>query len=102
MSKIYSLSEIQEKLLPVFRALPIERAILFGSYAKGEAHEKSDVDILIDSKGQIRGIDFFGVIADIEDALSIDVDLFDTTHLIEGGRVQQEINNTGVLIYERI
>jgi len=99
--KIYTTDEIREKLLPVFSCLPIEKAILFGSYAKGGATELSDVDILIDSNGKIRGIDFFGVLEDVANALNIPVDLIEASQIIDGGKVQLEIASSGVVIYER-
>ena len=102
MERLYTTNEIKEKLFPVFNAVPVEKAILFGSYAKGSPTLSSDVDILIDSNGKIRGIDFFGVLADITEALNIPVDLIEASHLIDGGRVQREIAETGVVIYERV
>ena len=79
MERIYTINEIKEKLFPIFNAILVERAILFGSYAKKKPTRTSDVDILIDSKGKIRGIDFFGVLEDIKEALSVPVDLIDAS-----------------------
>ena len=102
MEKVYTTNEIKEKLFPILSAVPIvEKAVLFGSYAKGNPTRLSDVDILIDSKGKIRGIDFFGVLEDITEALNVPVDLIEASQVIEGGRAQREITETGVLIYER-
>ena len=81
-------------------AYPIRRAILFGSYAKGTQTLQSDIDLLIDSDGAIRGIDFFGVLEDITNALKTQVDLLEASQIIDGSPVQQEIENTGVIIYE--
>lgn len=101
MEKVYTTDEIKAKLLPVFKAVPIYKAILFGSYAKGNPTRLSDIDIVIDSKGKIRGIDFFGVLEDITEALDIPVDLIEASQIIDGCPVQQEIAKTGVVIYER-
>ncbi len=101
MGKIYTTDEIKSKLLPIFNAVPVEKAILFGSYAKGNPTRSSDIDIVIDSKGRIRGIDFFGVLEDIMEALDIPVDLIEASQIIDGGRAQREIAETGVVIYER-
>jgi len=102
MGHIYTTSEIKDKLFPIFDAsMVVERAILFGSHSKGNQTQASDIDILIDSKGKIRGIDFFGVLEDISEALRIPVDLIEASQIIDGSRVQREINETGVLIYER-
>ena len=101
MEKIYTADEIKKKLYPVFSTIPVERAILFGSYAKGNPTQLSDVDIFIDSKGKIRGIDFFGVLEDIIETLGVPVDLIEASQIINGGRAQKEITKTGVVIYER-
>jgi len=101
MERVYTTDEIKEKLLPIFNIIPVEKAILFGSYAKGNPTQLSDVDILIDSNGKIRGIDFFGVLEDITEALGVPVDLIEASQIIDGGRAQREIAETGVVIYER-
>ncbi len=101
MGKLYTQNEIKAKLNPIFRSHPIEKAVLFGSYAKGISGEQSDIDIMIDSKGKIRGIDFFGVLEDIVAALDIPVDLIEASQIVEGSRVQHEINETGIILYER-
>lgn len=46
--KIYTLDEIKSISNPVFKQYPsIKEAYLFGSYARGEATEKSDLDFMI-------------------------------------------------------
>ncbi|MCI9514083.1 MAG: nucleotidyltransferase domain-containing protein [Oscillospiraceae bacterium] len=60
MSKIYTLSELQTLLAPVFVRYGVRRAVLFGSYAKGQATEQSDVDLLVDSG--LRGLAFYGLL----------------------------------------
>ena len=101
MERIYTTNEIKELLFPVFEAHPLDKAILFGSYAKGSQTPSSDVDILIDSKGMIKGIDFFGVLEDITEILQIPVDLVEASQVIAGGEIEREIKKTGVVIYER-
>ncbi|NLN47846.1 MAG: nucleotidyltransferase domain-containing protein [Clostridiales bacterium] len=102
MKRIYSIDEIKSRLLPVFSAAPIEKAIIFGSYAKGNPKRSSDVDIVIDSGGKIRGIDFFGVLEDIVEILDIPVDLIEASQIINGSHVENEFLETGIVIYERI
>ena len=50
MSEIYTLPQLKRVLTPVFDAYGVRKAILFGSYAKGTATEKSDIDLLVDSR----------------------------------------------------
>lgn len=97
---VYSLEQIQNAVSPIFANYGIHSAILFGSYAKGSATEKSDIDLLVDSN--LRGLRFFALLEDVREALGEkDVDLFDTTHINAGSPIQKEIKNTGVKIYER-
>ena len=101
MAAVYGIDEIIDKLKPIFEAAPIYRAILFGSYAKGTAMAKSDIDIVIDSRGEIRGIDFFGVLEDIVVMLDMDVDLIEASEIMQDSPILSEINENGVIIYER-
>ena len=50
-----SIDQIKVAVSKVGSKYGIKNAYLFGSYAKGEAREDSDVDLIID-KGDIRGI----------------------------------------------
>jgi len=53
---------------------PISELALFGSYARGDNHEKSDIDILVDFDGRI-GIEFISLAHELEDILHAKVDL---------------------------
>jgi len=101
MAQVYSVSEITEKLRLIFGRTPVERAVLFGSYAKGRPGPSSDVDIVIDSRGMIKGIDFFGVLQDITEALDVPVDLIEASQIVNGSRAEREIAETGIPIYEK-
>ena len=91
---------IKTSLNPVFRFYNIRRATLFGSYAKGTANEKSDVDLYVDSG--LKGMRFVGFMESVRKALNgKDVDIFDATHVERGSKVKSEIEETGELIYER-
>lgn len=97
---VYTVNQIQSILSPILKDKGISKAILFGSYAKGLADDDSDVDICVDSKGRLKGFDFIEVMEDITERLQKPVDLIDITHIDKGSRVEQEIHDTGVMIYE--
>lgn len=99
MTDVYSISQLKEILLPIFGAHQIRRAVLFGSYGKGTASSKNDVDLLVDSG--LRGLRFVGLQGEIQSAVGKDVDLFDVTHIIPGSKVDEEIRRTGVVLYEK-
>lgn len=93
-----SLPQIRAALEPVFRRYAVRRAVLFGSYAKGCATEKSDIDILVDT--DLRGLRLMELFCAVQDALGgMDLDLFARYELIPGGRADEEIRRTGKEIY---
>ena len=64
---IRTISDAQSALTPVFDRYGISRAVLFGSVAKGTATQKSDLDILVDSK--LRGLKFVGFMEAVRQAV---------------------------------
>lgn len=94
---VYSISNIQSLLNPVFKEYNIKKAILFGSYAKGLAAKNSDVDLLVDSG--LKGLAFYGLLEDVVTALDKNVDLLDTSQIVPDSLVDKEISKSGVLIY---
>ena len=97
MQAVYTLAELKNKLDPVFDQYGVRSAILFGSYAKGQANDRSDVDILVDSG--LRGLAFFGLSEGVNTVLHIPVDLIDVTQIEKGSEIEREIRQTGVPIY---
>ena len=97
MDAIYTLNELKTMLDPVFSQYGVRSALLFGSYAKGSAGERSDVDILVDSG--LRGLQFFGLLESVNSALKIPVDLIDVSQVEPGSEIDLEIRKTGVPLY---
>jgi predicted nucleotidyltransferase len=72
---MYSVEEITKRIYPVAEKHSLPGVWLFGSYARGEATENSDIDILIDADN-IKGIwKLVGVFADFRDALEKETDM---------------------------
>ena len=97
MSRIYTVSELRDTLNPVFAQHGVRSAVLFGSYSKGQATERSDVDLLVDSG--LRGLAFFGLLESVVTALDVPVDMIDVTQLERGSLIDREIRKSGVQIY---
>lgn len=96
--QIYSIDELQTCLIPVFQQYGVKKAVLFGSYGKGTATASSDVDLMVDSG--LKGLRFVGLLQAVKEALgNKEVDLLDVSHIEKNSRVENEIHNTGVLLY---
>ena len=98
MEAAYTVEQIKNILSPVFKAHRVRRAVLFGSYAKGTARAKSDIDILVDSG--LRGLAFYGLLEDVSEALKNEVDLLDVSQIRPESGVDRDIKSSGVVIYE--
>ena len=94
-----NLTDIQTVLMPVFAAYGISRAVLFGSVAKGTATERSDLDLLVESK--LHGLKFVGFMEAVRQAIDMPVDIFDVRHIEKDSKIDREIRSTGVMIYEK-
>ena len=80
---IYSIEELKKRIAPVAEKYGLREVYLFGSYARSEATEQSDVDILIDRTGsKIRGMfEMGGLYEDLRASIGKEVDLVTTQTL---------------------
>jgi len=72
-----TIDEIKQKIVPILKEAGVTRSALFGSYARGEENEKSDVDILVDYPNGKSLFDFVNTKIQLEDALGKKVDLIE-------------------------
>lgn len=96
-TKKYSINEIRKVLSPIFEMYNVKTAILFGSYARNEATENSDIDLIVDSG--LKGLKFFGLVNDIVESLRVKVDVFDVREIKKNSSMEKEINKDGIKIY---
>ncbi len=95
---VLSLDEIVDGCKCVFEEYPVKYCILFGSYSKGCASEKSDVDLLVSS--DVTGLRFYGMIERLRNALHKKVDLLDVRQLINNYQLLDDILNYGIKVYD--
>ena len=73
---VYTMDEIAQRIRPVAEKYHLRAVYVFGSYARGEAREDSDVDLLIDDTDSgLRGFAYGGLYGDLRDALEKDIDV---------------------------
>ncbi len=99
--KIYTIEEIKMILTKILEELPVYRVILFGSYAKNEATQNSDLDFIVDTKNTLRGFDFLELAYIIEKNFKKDIDVFEKDDIIKNSKIDNEIKRTGVVVYEK-
>lgn len=96
----YTIDEIKTKAMPIAIRYGVDSFSLFGSYARGEADEKSDLDFLI-RKGSMKGLlSYLGMLAELEDVFNCHVDLV-MKNAIKDKEFLEEIVRDEVKLYER-
>ena len=96
-----TLNELTDILLPVIEESPIKKVTVFGSYARGDATDDSDIDIVIDSGGKLNGMNFFIYADKLAEALPVKSDIFESIEIKKPSSLYTRILNEGVVIYER-
>lgn len=94
--------QIRQTVAAYFKDKPVKRVYLFGSYARGEANEESDVDLLVDldyEKG--RGWQFFGWDEKLKSLMKRKVDVISSGGLQEGRLFTRFVNQQKMLMYAR-
>ena len=58
---IYTLDDIEAKIIPIAKQYNISKVYLFGSYARGEEDENSDIDIALELEDVSKYMDVMEV-----------------------------------------
>ncbi len=92
---------LKNKITSYFKTQPIMKAWVFGSYARGEAHSGSDIDILVvfDEKAEISLLRHVKMSLELGDILGFKVDLITDGTLLPFA--EETANKDKILIYER-
>ncbi len=69
------LQRIAKIAIPILKKNGVVKAGIFGSYARGEAKKRSDVDFLVKIKGRKSLLDVVGIQLDLQQKLHRKVDL---------------------------
>ena len=94
-----TIEEIKFIVIPLVEPYLVSRVILIGSYARGEATEKSDVDLIIDSEGKLSGFDYFGIAGRIIKKMPVKTDVFELREINKPSALFDNINKEGIVIY---
>ena len=100
---IYTIEQLKEKIAPIALKYRLPTVYIFGSYARGEATDKSDVDVLVDTEGSIvRGWIMGGLYNDLCEVFGDNTDLITIGALTQDDRTPwftENVMKEKVLIY---
>ena len=96
-NKQYSIEDLRKIINPIAEKYHVSKVFLFGSFARGDNHENSDVDLRID-KCDLKGMfALCGFYTEVEEALQMKVDLITTGSLEDD--FLRKIEKEEVLLY---
>jgi len=97
---VYSINQIKERITPVAQNHGVGRVMLFGSYARGEATEDSDIDLHVWCQNLRSLFDLGGFMADAQEAFEKKVDV--VPHDGMKKRFYESIKDEEVLLYGEV
>ncbi|MBR4743920.1 MAG: nucleotidyltransferase domain-containing protein [Oscillospiraceae bacterium] len=101
---VFTLEELKTRVSPIAEKYGLKAVYLFGSYARNEATDDSDVDIMIDRTGsRIRSMfDMGGLYSDLQESIGKEIDLV-TSQTLEQASTRQRVPSFVEALYaERV
>lgn len=101
---VYSIQEIRSIVLPILEKYRIPAMYLFGSYARGDATENSDIDFLIDTTGtELTSLLRLGALyCDLEEAFQKSIDLITVKSIMKESSMESDIDFRNNILRESI
>lgn len=100
---LYTIDEIKAKIIPIAKQYNLSKVYLFGSYARGEEDENSDIDIALEIEDESQYMDVYGVLSRV---FNCDVDILLVNDLVNprtniGTLVKKNFLHDRVLLYHK-
>ena len=101
---IYTLEEIRSRTLPIIQKYHIPAMYLFGSYARGQATEGSDLDFLVDTSGtDLTSLLRLGALYyDLEGAFEKRIDLITVRSIMQNTDMPSDVDFRNAVLKERV
>ena len=96
-TRVYTIDELKSAVAPIAKKYQIAKVYLFGSFARGDYDEQSDIDIRIE-KGKMKGMfALCGFYTELSEALERKVDVLTTGSLSD--EFLESIKEDEVMLY---
>ena len=95
---VLSINEIRNIIKTLLQKYRAEYALLFGSYARGEATPDSDIDIIIVGGENFTPRNIFALAEDLREMSGRDADVFELREINHGSPFYESVMKEGVKI----
>ena len=96
--EVLTRSELETAIRTLLKKYHAEYALLFGSYARGEATARSDIDLVVVGGVNFRARDIFSFGEELRQLTHKDVDAFELRELNVGTPFYETVMQEGVRI----
>lgn len=96
--EVLTRSELETAIRALLKKYHAEYALLFGSYARGEATASSDIDLVVVGGANFRARDIFSFGEELRQLTHKDVDAFEFRELNVGTPFYETVMQEGVRI----
>lgn len=90
--------EIENAVKTLLNKYKAESAILFGSYARNEANDDSDIDLIVVGGDKFKKVHIFALGEDLREMLNMNADVFEISEVNVGTPFYNNIMKEGVRI----
>ncbi len=97
-NNIFTIRDIQNLVKPIAEKYGVKEIYLFGSYARGEANESSDLDFLVFGWDGFKLTMIFSLAEDLREVLKKDVDVFEINEINENSDFYKAVMKERLLV----
>lgn len=97
---VQTIHEINSLARPLFEQYNLSYAAVFGSFAKGQVKNSSDIDILVSFRDKYDLLDIIGLKQDLEELLGREVDLL-TLNSLKNDEFGNIVRSEAKKVYEK-
>ena len=97
-NRIFTLENIKAMVKPLAEKYHAKEIYLFGSYARGEADENSDLDFLVFGGENFKLTNIFALVEDLREVLQKKVDIFEIHEVNQDSEFYRTIMKEKVLV----
>lgn len=95
---VFTISKIKEIVKPIAMKYNVEEIYLFGSYARGEATQESDLDFLVFGGKNFKLTMIFALAEELREAFQKEVDVFEIHEINQDSAFYSEIMNERLIV----
>lgn len=95
---IFTIKDIADLVKPIVEKYGVKEIYLFGSYARGEANEDSDLDFLVFGGENFKLTMIFALAEELREILKKDVDVFEINEINKDSEFYNTIMRERLLV----